>query len=353
MVCALAVLGVLPLSVSEWTRASRQGAEDCSIVQSIFATSTHWKGYDVFQRQKDWTFVNSRAAVEELAKRFATVVSNNVSEAAAEKLLFEEMTQIALWGNATDLSLLTKLSLEDIQSLQGSEAIARNRRNIVDDDTDQVWDYLSSRSPGQIDIVLDNSGFEFFADLVYASYLLRRGIAKTVQLHAKTFPWFVSDVTPRDVTATLDLLSSKDYFPIRDGIDDFVAMVKQDFNSGAMTVTSHPFWNSSLPFTALPQSAPDLLKELRSSNLVIFKGDLNYRKLVRDGMWPFTTPFKSALGAMGAGSGVRILALRTNKADVCVGIIDEEKVRSLEKEAPDSAWTKSGKYAVISFSDGQ
>ena len=40
----------------------------------------------------------------------------------AEKILFMEMCEICLWGNATDLSLLTSLSYDDIQKLQGSEA---------------------------------------------------------------------------------------------------------------------------------------------------------------------------------------------------------------------------------------
>jgi hypothetical protein len=188
--------------------------------------------------------------------------------------------------------------------------------------------------------------------LIYASYLLRRNLATTVRLHAKTFPWFVSDVTPRDVTATLDLLSSNQHFPNRPGIDDLIDMVKDDLSSGKLVVTSHPFWTTSLPFKALPESAPDLMRDLRDSSLAIFKGDLNYRKLVNDGLWPFTTPFKTALGILGDESGLRIVALRTNKADVCVGIADEQKVRELETEAPNSAWTKNGKYAVISFSDG-
>jgi len=349
----MAFCGMLPLSASRnKVRKLPEKLTESSTVQNIFAHSEHWKGYDVFQRQKDWTFINSRAAVEELAKRFSTVVSTNVPGAEADQLLFEEMTQIALWGNATDLSLLTKLSLEDIQSLQGSEAIARNRRNIVADDTEDLWEYLTGHIPGRVDLVLDNSGFEFFADLVYASYLLRRKLAATVRLHTKTFPWFVSDVTSRDVTATLDLLSSNQHFPNRPGIDDLIDMVKDDLKTGNLVVTSHPFWTTSLPFKALPDFAPDLMSDLRDSSVVIFKGDLNYRKLVNDGLWPYTTPFKSALGNLGNGSGLRIVALRTNKADVCVGIADEQKVRQLETEAPNSAWTKNGKYAVISFSDG-
>lgn len=102
-----------------------------------------------------------------------------------------------------------------------------------------------------------------------------------------------------------------------------------------------------------PCIAPELFDHLRQSSLVISKRDLNYRKLTADGQWPYTTPFKTALGRIGEGSGLRVLTLRTNEADVCVGISDEAKVARLEKEAPNAAWVKNGKYAVISFDDGR
>jgi hypothetical protein len=329
-------------------------------VQLLFSTSSRWKGYDIFKRSKDSSFCHSRAAVEELAERFMQLVSSGIPnlettnrDEAAARLMFEEMTQIALWGNATDLSLLTKLSLEEIQGLQGAKAIERNRRNIISNDTGSVWQHLSGSAPqDRVDIVLDNSGFEFFTDLVYASYLLKGGLSRRIIIHVKDFPWFVSDVTPPDVETVLSNLENPKIFPGRQALDPLVQLLRSSLASGEILVQQHPFWTTASPFHDLPIQAPDLHADLQKSALVIFKGDLNYRKLTNDGNWPYTTPFKTALGPIGRRSGLKILALRTNKADVCVGIADEETVKRLDEEAPGLAWIRNGKYAVVSFSDG-
>ncbi|KAJ5665174.1 uncharacterized protein N7477_007622 [Penicillium maclennaniae] len=330
-------------------------------IQRILTSSKYWQNYDVFKRQKDSTFVKSRSAVEELASRYMQTVAEtglvqNESKEEAKKLLFIEMTEVALWGNATDLSLLANLSLEDLQKLQGRDAIQKSQRNIVDNDTDDVWSYLqctTGQPDRQIDIILDNAGFELFTDVLYAAYLLDTGIATTVRLHTKQSPWFVSDVIPSDIESMFKHLESSDCFPDRQYLDKLTPRLRKLFNSAAIMTTSDPFWTTPFSFHEMPSKAAALFGELQKSYLVIFKGDLNYRKLTRDGLWPHTTTFEEALGPLGKQSGIKILALRTNKSDVCVGVPTQREVDALNEEAPGGAWIQNGKYAVVSFNEGK
>ncbi|KAJ5443806.1 uncharacterized protein N7458_007678 [Penicillium daleae] len=327
-------------------------------IQTVFNTSKKWQGYDVFKRQKDSTFVKSRVAVEELASRYMQVVAESDlashGSEEARRLLFIEMTEIALWGNATDLSLLSHLSMEDMQDLQGQDAIQKSQKNIVDNDTDAVWTYLQcTPSPvdRHVDMVLDNAGFELFTDLIYAAYLLDCQIATSMQLHIKQFPWFVSDVVPTDVDSLFEHLESAKCFPDREYLDRLVPRLRKFFESGAISITSDPFWTTPYSFHEMPIRAPALFDHLQSSYLVIFKGDLNYRKLTKDGLWPYTTSFREALGPLGK-SRMKILALRTNKSDTCVGVESQGKVDALNAEALSGAWVRNGRYAVIAFHDG-
>jgi hypothetical protein len=60
---------------------------------------------------------------------------------------------------------------------------------------------------------------------------------------------------------------------------------------------------------------------------------------------------------LGPGSGLNVLALRTCKADVVVGLESgvDEKLKNMEGGGGDSGarkWGWNGKWAVVSFSKG-
>ena len=71
------------------------------------------------------------------------------------------------------------------------------------------------------------------------------------------------------------------------GTDDQVASLKQMGQrwknyekQGQWVYEQHPFWCTGYTFWSINNEAPDLFLHLSESDLVIFKGDLNHRKLV-------------------------------------------------------------------------
>ena len=366
-----------------------------SRIATLFALSAHWKKYDVFSKQKMSTFRSSRPAVLELAARYNDLTNQLQSEKSAlgsasdeerrnaEEVLFREMCEICLWGNATDLSLLTNLSYDDIQKLQGAESRMQNEDHIVVNDFPAAFACLkkiqeSGKDERRIDIVLDNAGFELFVDLILTDYLLQSGLATYVVLHPKNIPWFVSDVIPKDFGDLLNVLVNAKSFYETPSDDDKAKGtspaqlsekgeedMKRLFESwstlyaeGKIILRPNVFWTEGGSYWRMPHTAPDLYADLQSSELVLYKGDLNYRKLTGDAMWDPTTPFVDAIGPLGRGSGLRTLALRTCKADVVVGLAEgeDERLRSMEGVGGDEGcrkWAWSGKWAVVSFFDGK
>ncbi|KAH8702546.1 serine/threonine protein phosphatase PPT1 [Talaromyces proteolyticus] len=358
-------------------------------IATFFNLSKYWKGYDVFSRQKISTFKSSRPAVLELAARYKSLAlevekgSQGLSPAQvedAERLIFTEMCEICLWGNATDLSLLTTLTYEDIQKLQGSQARKASEKNIIVNDTNAAYDALrdarKEKKDGErrVDIVLDNAGFELFVDLILAGYLLSAGLATTVVLRPKVIPWFVSDVIPKDFADLLNALANPQAFytaaddsgqqhaPLSEREVEEVSFLfgqwSQFHAEGKLVLRPHRFWTGPGSFWRLPYVAPGLYEDLKTAELVLFKGDLNYRKLTNDAAWDPTTPFTQAIGPLGPKSGVRILSFRTCKADVVVGLApgEDERLRQVPGGGGDSGarkWAWSGKWAVVSFSDGK
>ncbi|PWW78059.1 DUF89-domain-containing protein [Tuber magnatum] len=360
-------------------------------LHTFFANSKTWKTHDVFHVQKTVAFRSSRAAVLELASQYRQIISSlknsnqpTGTEGAIEereKELFADMCEICLWGNATDLSLFTSLTHADIQQLQGKNARDAARGNILHRQVDEVYDLLKKQrdegKAGRIDIVLDNSGFELFVDLILGGYLLAAGFATEIIFHPKSLPWFVSDVLPGDFTSLINALRDPvSYFDSpRDGYSTdrrkqeaplsgpqesdlkFLFSEWSELHAeGKFLLRPNRFWTTAASYWRLPSVAPQLFEDLKQSELVIFKGDLNYRKLTADTAWEPTTIFSKAIGELGKlGSGVRVLALRTCKADVVVGLSDgkDAELRRRDFEEGKRKWAWTGKWAVIQFWDGK
>ncbi|KAI8979139.1 DUF89 domain-containing protein [Mycotypha africana] len=329
-------------------------------IYEIFNLSTHWQKYDCFERQKINTFRGSHAAVFDLATKMPGLIDPaNASSLEKLELIYHELIQVCLWGNATDLSLLTNMSKEDIQRLQAVEKdrLAERRQYILADDTQKVWEALKRKPSGvnRVDFVLDNAGFEVFVDMIFADWLLQVGLADKIVFHCKEMPWFVSDVMPKDMPLMFQCCLDEDFFAEENKTEAdrraLMIMVKrwqQYVQDGVLECRSHDFWTYGLSYWYMKSEAPDLFEDMKKAKLVLYKGDLNYRKLVFDCDFPVTTPFKEAIGPAMANDFTHIVTLRTNKADPVVGLTDETK-RDIESRATRQEWRFSGKYAVVEF----
>ncbi|KAI0684695.1 DUF89 domain-containing protein [Cytidiella melzeri] len=343
------------------------------ILRSYISQSVHWRTFDPFFGQKEETFRGSSKAIYQLA---ATIHELDVERKAIREdksklaVLFKEMIQMCLWGNATDLSLLTQMSHDDIAHLQtvGKDAQAERLRYILKDDQDRVIAYLESltEKDARIDFVLDNAGFELFTDFVFADFLVTfTPYVKKVVFHPKLIPWFVSDVTPSDFKSTIPSLLSETFFSSSNTPSDpkqheylqqMVTRWQSYLDSGVFELSvpidaelgqSHPkcnFWTGPWPYWDLQEMAPELWEDFKGSSLVIFKGDLNYPLLTGDVQWPVTTTFETAVGRF--GGAFPILSLRTNKADVVVGVPQDVADKL---DAAGEKWRVNGKYALVSF----
>ncbi|SCV05679.1 LANO_0H12794g1_1 [Lachancea nothofagi CBS 11611] len=343
-------------------------------VNVMFRAYKSWASFDIFNKVKQSTFQSSMVGVVELAARYQKLEHQlGLADAETLEILFKEFVEISLWGNATDLSLLTNATLEDIKSLQGEAARKASESKILINHTSKAWNQLKSSQHKRVDFVLDNSGFEVYADLMLALFLLDTGIAKQCVLHAKDIPYMVSDCMIKDFELLLQDMQSSDFFDLkqlkdeeqsgRESLDFLVKTLKQHVQSGQLTFTQDTFWALDLDYSHIDPSetkyhGAQIHQELLQSDLVIFKGDLNYRKLTGDRKWARTTKWETAIGPL-ASNGLKTLSLRTCKADVVVGLepgVDEKlcsEWTSVKKTEPGSWWASSGKYAVICFCDGQ
>ena len=211
-----------------------------------------------------------------------------------------------------------------------------------------VWSTLTSaqrhgedgqHSAGRVDIVLDNAGFELITDLVLAHFLISSGLAREVRFHGKSIPWFVSDVTAHDFQWTIrQTLAANHKWMSKSGAE-WQSLVRE----GVWSYHDHPFWTLPHEYCDMAADAPDLYATLQGADLIIFKGDLNYRKLVGDRDWEHTVPFDRALRGFGPAP---LCSLRTLKANVQVGL-QHGQGENLSVQEP--GWMTSGKYAVVQF----
>ncbi|XP_015447869.1 protein-glutamate O-methyltransferase isoform X3 [Pteropus alecto] len=301
--------------------------------------------FDVFKESKEQNFFESQESIialgthlQELLKTIEDLDENNL------KNEFFKLLQISLWGNKCDLSLSSGNTISQKTNIINS--LEHFRPFILVNDMEHLWSLLSNRKKtrgkgtvSRVDIVLDNSGFELVTDLILADFLLSSKLATEVHFYGKTIPWFVSDTTIHDFNWLIEQVKHSNHKHLSKCGVDWENYIKM----GRWVYHDHIFWTLPHEFCAMSQVAPDLYAELQKAHLILFKGDLNYRKLTGDRKWEFTIPFHQALNGFHPAP---LCSIRTLKAEIQVGL---QPGQGEQLTASDPNWLTTGKYGVFQF----
>ncbi|XP_019405616.1 PREDICTED: protein-glutamate O-methyltransferase isoform X1 [Crocodylus porosus] len=302
--------------------------------------------FDPFMEAKIQSFFESQQAIiaictylQELLKNIQDLNENQLKEE------FFKLLQVSLWGNRCDLSI--SAGEDNSQKSSLLQSLNDFKSFILVDDMENLWSLLlnskkrttTKESITRVDIILDNAGFELITDLVLANFLSSSKLATEVHFHGKCIPWFVSDTTKHDFNWTLKQLQSANHMWMsRCGMN-----WEGNLKKGVWFYHDHMFWTLPHEFSSMGQVAPDLYAELQKSSVIIFKGDLNYRKLTGDRKWEFTVPFHQALNKFHPAP---LCSIRTLKAEIQVGLKPGQGEQLATSE---SEWMINGKYGIIQF----
>ncbi|XP_056674918.1 damage-control phosphatase ARMT1-like isoform X2 [Monodelphis domestica] len=300
--------------------------------------------FDVFKDLKCQSFLDSQEPIiilcnylQELKRKIETLSENKLQEE------FFKLLQISLWGNKCDLSLSGGRS--SAQFATPMAVVAELESFILVNHMDSIWSVLIMRKKNQenistrVDFILDNSGFELYTDLVLADFLLSANLASEIYFHGKSIPWFVSDTSEKDLMWLIyQLKTAHTNCMSRCG-----SIWEEFFLNHKWNYRDNMFWTLPHEYSAMSQVAPDLYADLQKSNLIIFKGDLNYRKLLGDRKWTFTVPFHEALNGFHPAP---LCSIRTIKAEIQVGLEPGQGERIAISEP---TWMNTGKYGIFQF----
>lgn len=228
----------------------------------------------------------------------------------------------SLWGNRADLGFR-------LSSVEAGERAP----GLVADDSAALWSLLPPSGAGTLCLIADNAGRELIPDLLLIAHLLDSGRVERAVLHIKPYPYYVSDATTADVLDALRKLTGARGAAAGHGRLLWAAMT-----DGRLTVRAHPFSAAPLPYADMPG---DLREELAAAALTIVKGDLNYRRLVGDHLWPPTTPFSDVTTHFPGP----VAALRTLKSDVITGLTPTTEAALVAAE--EQRWRTGGTHALI------
>ena len=296
--------------------------------------------FDPFAKQKTAGLHSSVQTADPILKQIESLSTKSVKEGLGLAAAF------ALWGNKMDLSIWPT---EENSNIPGTfqKILASANDNLLHDDTNTLVQHakeLLAKGGGNIDIVVDNAGFELIMDLALADFLIASNIASKVTFQLKSHPTFVSDALEKDLRQHVEYYANE----VDAGTYPSVKAAGQRWQAylseGKWECHEDSFWVQPPPMWKMPAKLREDLKS--RCDLAFIKGDANYRRLLGDLEWDYSAPFEDVVGHY---FPCPVCALRTLKAEVGCGM---EKSKVENAKSLDDQWLVNGRFGVVQFSQG-
>ena len=262
---------------------------------------------DYFSFKKNSDVIQNKDMFVSFIEKTDKLITDKYEEA------LKDILHLNILGNKADLSQLSDLR--------------NGKLKLLIDDTEKAVDIF--RAAKRIDIVLDNSGEELFFDILLVYFLFSKTEIDKVVLHFKCMPYFVSDAMKADFHFLLKEIS------MNERGRNFSNAIYQYIESGRLLLCDDTFWNDTDDFRDMPEFIRTAIDE---SDLVVFKGDLNYRKLVVDRHWDFSTKTADITSYMKKNC----LIIRVLKSELVTGL-NANEIPSLSSKT----WMYNGEYGII------
>lgn len=298
--------------------------------------------YDPFAPQKRAGLESSVASAEGVMAKINNLVDTDDGIDQGTRLA----ASIALWGNKMDLSLWpadTKTATKDIFSA----ILDKATEGLLHDDSSSLVEHcekLRAKGGGNVDIIVDNAGFELITDLALGQYLVESGIAKCVTFQLKSHPTFVSDALEKDLLEHVNHYAEMDeaaYPNAKLSGSKWKAFLED----GRWKCSENNFWVQAFPMWDMTEPLWSDMHE--RCDLAFVKGDANYRRLLGDCQWDMSgASFQDVVGNY---FPCPVCALRTLKAEIGCGMDADQVERAASL---DENWQTNGRFGVLQFGSG-
>ncbi|CAH8839150.1 unnamed protein product [Trichobilharzia szidati] len=341
------------------------------IVDAVFQSGLN--DFDPFFLKKQCGLKNSGPFISSL------LLSLSRLHDLPSKQAFDFFLHSSLWANEYDLSLRPDGEFQQTGFDQISDYIKHTEEKTIVNDKDAIHKFsmnlMNHNRKLRVAIILDNAGPELIADLCLAEYFVASNSADSVSFYGKCMPWFVSDVTRRD----FDWLLNVNPLELEEICNDqqihsiikWSEVWRKRVEERTFQFKTSSFWTMPYAYDEMQTADATLYEDLsKNYDLIIFKGDLNYRKIVGDRQWkpdspedkvnafgrvqigrPSSCKCSERLANLKPGSpivdcscGPMVVSLRIAKSDVAVGV-NHDCLVELQNKNKD--WWTVGQYGFI------